>query len=72
MRKHAFAYMKPRGQLRSSGTADQCLCFHYIDNTIPLLPKIQQKVNKAHIPPAVAIRGHTTLIGKKEKWTNKG
>ena len=29
-------------------------------------------MSKAHIPPAVAIRGHTTLTGKKEKWTNKG
>ena len=28
-------------------------------------------MSKAHIPPVVAIRGHTTLIGKKEKWTNK-
>ena len=34
--------------------------------------RIQLKVCKAHIPPAVAIRGHTTLIGKKEKITNKG
>ena len=25
------------------------------------------KVSKAHIPRAVAIRGHTTLIGKKKK-----
>ena len=30
------------------------------------------KVSKAHIPPAVAIRGNTTLIGKREKSTNKG
>ena len=29
-------------------------------------------IAKAHIPPAVAIRGHTTLIGKKEKWRKKG
>ena len=34
--------------------------------------KIKQKVSQAHIPPVVAITGHTTLIGKKEKWTNKG
>ena len=34
--------------------------------------KILQKVSKAHIPPAVAITGHITLIGKEEKWTNKG
>ena len=29
-------------------------------------------MSKAHIPPAVAITGNTTLIEKKEKWTNKG
>ena len=29
-------------------------------------------MSKAHIPSAVAITGHITLIGKKEKWTNKG
>ena len=29
-------------------------------------------MSKAHIPPAVAIRDHTTLIGKGEKSTNKG
>ena len=41
--------------------------------------KIKQKVSKAHITPAVAIKGHatlirknTTLIRKKEKWINKG
>ena len=34
--------------------------------------KIKQKVSKAHIPPAVAIRDNTNLIGKKEKWINKG
>ena len=28
-------------------------------------------MSKAHIPPLVAIRGHATLIGKKEKWINK-
>ena len=37
-----------------------------------LIKKIEQKVSKAHIPPAIAIRGHTTLIGKREKMTNKG
>ena len=29
-------------------------------------------MSKAHITPAVAITGHTTLIGKKEKYTSKG
>ena len=38
----------------------------------PFLDKNIAKVSKAHIPPAVAIRGHTTLIGKREKSTNKG
>ena len=38
-----------------------------VDTTINIA-----KVSKAHIPPAVAIRGHTTLIGKREKLTNKG
>ena len=33
--------------------------------------KIEQKSSKA-IPQAVSIRGHTTLIGKREKSTNKG
>ena len=28
-------------------------------------------MSKAHIPPVVAIRGHTTLTAKIEKWTNK-
>ena len=39
---------------------------------IDRLSKIKQKVSKAHTPPAVAITGHTMLIRKKEKWTNKG
>ena len=36
--------------------------------------QIEQKVSKAHMPLAIAISGHTTLIGKKDnlqKWTNK-
>ena len=28
-------------------------------------------MSKANIRTAVAIRGHYTLIGKKEKWANK-
>ena len=34
MRKSAFAYPKT-----CNSAADQCLCFQYIDSTIPLLPK---------------------------------
>ena len=32
---------KDAAQLRSNCEADQHLCFHYIDSTIPLLPKYQ-------------------------------
>ena len=41
MRKPDFHICQNIGadQLRSDCTADQCLCFHYIDRTIPLLPK---------------------------------
>ena len=40
-RKQAFAYAKTKGtdQLSSYCTADQRLCLHYIDSTIPLLFK---------------------------------
>ena len=34
--------------------------------------KIKQKVSQAHIPPVVAITGHTTLIGKKGNGQIKG
>ena len=52
-------------QLGESGNASRWLV---------LAIRIQNiaKRSKAHIPPGVAIRGHTTLIGKKEKWTNMG
>ena len=36
------------------------------------LSKNITKVSKAHIPPAVAIKRRTTLIGKRKKSTNKG
>ena len=41
MRKPAFRICenKDADQLRSNCAADQRLCFHYIDSTIPLLPK---------------------------------
>ena len=34
-----FAKNKDADQLRSNCAADQRLCFHYTDSTIPLLPK---------------------------------
>ena len=41
MRKPAFGICKNKGtdQLCGNRTADQCLCFHYIDTVIPLLLK---------------------------------
>ena len=41
MRKPIFYICENKGsdQLRSNSTADQRLCFRYIDSTIPLLPK---------------------------------
>ena len=41
MRKPAFCICenKDTDQLCGSCEADQCLCFRYIDSTIPLLPK---------------------------------
>ena len=40
IRKLALCICKKKGadQLCGDHTADQCLCFHYIDSTIPLLP----------------------------------
>ena len=39
--KNVFCIFENKGadQLCSNCTTDQCLCFHYIDSTIPLLPK---------------------------------
>ena len=41
MRKPAFCICenKDADQLRGNREADQCLCFRYLDSTIPLLPK---------------------------------
>ena len=43
MRKLAFCICenKDADQLCGNRTADQRLCFRYIDSTIPLLPKVQ-------------------------------
>ena len=41
MRKPAFSIYGNKGadQLHGNRAADQCLSFHFIDSTIPLLPK---------------------------------
>ena len=41
MRKPNFSIWENKGtdQLHTNATADQCLCYCYIDRTIPLLPK---------------------------------
>ena len=43
MRKPAVCICenKDADQLRGNHEADQRLCFHYIDSTIPLLPKYE-------------------------------
>ena len=42
MRKPAFAYAKTKAQISCTVcAADQCLCFRYIDSTIPLVSKIR-------------------------------
>ena len=38
MRKPAFCICEDADQLRGNREADQRLCFHYTDSTIPLLP----------------------------------
>ena len=41
MRKPDFSLRENKGadQLHSNCEADQCLCFHYLDSTVPLLLK---------------------------------
>ena len=41
MKKPAFCMCENKGadQLSGDRTADQCLCFPYIDSTIPLFPE---------------------------------
>ena len=41
MRKPVFCICENKGadQLRGNRAADQCLCFRYIDSTIPLLSR---------------------------------
>ena len=42
-RKPAFCICENKGadQLRGNRAADQCLCFRYMDSTIPLLSKLE-------------------------------
>ena len=39
MRKPAFCICKNKDADQRNCTADQCLCFHFLASTIPLLPK---------------------------------
>ena len=47
MRKPAFCICENKGaiQLRCYGEADQCLCFCFIESTIPLLPKFEFSID---------------------------
>ena len=55
MRKPTFCICesKDADQLRGSQKAEQCLCFRYIDSTIPLLPKSEISSLK---PSSVAVQ----------------
>ena len=64
MKKSDFCICKNKDadQLRSNCTADQRLCFRYIDSTIPLLPKSNIS---SHKPFYVAVQPHLFRPGKK-------
>ena len=46
MRNMIFAYVKTKMKVSCAGnpSADQHLCFRYIDSTIPLLPNLERVV----------------------------
>ena len=54
-----------RGAIKSRSS----LCSSFL-KLYCILKNIAKSEQSSHTP-AVAIRGHTTLIGKREKWTNK-
>ena len=56
MRKPDFCLCENKGtdQLHSNCTADQCLCFCYMDSTIPLLLKSEISSYK---PSSVTVQG---------------
>ena len=60
MRKPAFCICQNKGadQLRGNGTADQRLCFRYIDSAICLLPK--SKISGI-LPSSVAVQPNLCL-----------
>ena len=55
MRKPAFCIceIKDADELRGDRAADQGLCFRYIDNTIPLLPKFQSSNHLLVVKPGL-------------------
>ena len=69
MRKAAFRIYKNKGtdQMHGYRAADQCFCFHYIDSTIPLLPK--SKISN-HYPASVAV--HPGMCGTWSKTPKTG
>ena len=68
MRKPDLCICENKGadQLRSDCTADQRLCFYYIDSTFPLLPKSR------NFKPLASLCGCTwfvsDLVGNPEEW----
>ena len=67
MRKPAFCICENKGvdQLCSNCTADQGLCFHYTDSTIPLLPIF---LVSSHLPSFCQTWSETRKTGFLVTW----
>ena len=61
--KPYFLHMRKQRR-RSASQADQCLCFRYIDRTIPLLPK--SEISTLIISSGCAARVVSDLVGNPE------
>ena len=68
MKKPEFCICENKGadQLYGNRTAYQCLCFRYIDSTIPLLPK--SKILSLKTSSLVAQPGLCHPWSKTMKW----
>ena len=76
-RKPAICICENKGanQLRRNSAADQCLCCHYLNCTIPLLPKFQTYSNLPRlytqicVGPALKSSRDTAHIAKRFSGT---
>ena len=60
VRKQIFSHVKTKAQISGNCEADQCLCFHYTDSTIPLLLKGMD--SEQHKTPYVYVKYHHKFI----------